>query len=305
MSASFDSYKIFYFVGKYKNITHAAGALFLSQSTVSRAIQSLEADLGCKLMERSQQGIFLTSEGKMLLRHIARAYEEIMLGEDRIKRLRSFKNINVRIGTDNFVFCRFIFPVLKDFQKDFPDVRVEISSAMTDTPGHIISSLVNDEADVVFSLSPLPDTDSIISSSLFEYSDVFIAGKNFKSLMGENIRIYDISIENFISLNHGISGSDYLQRFFAMHNLRVESSYQVEDFRHLFDMVNSGMGLALVPAPLPDTLVGYENIFTVKTNLHFPKRSICVSTAKNAPQNPARDELVRRIKKEMQNFLYR
>ena len=66
MSASFDSYKIFYFVGKYKNITHAAGALFLSQSTVSRAMQSLESDLGCKLMERSQQGIFLTAEGEML-----------------------------------------------------------------------------------------------------------------------------------------------------------------------------------------------------------------------------------------------
>ncbi len=304
MSASFDSYKIFYFVGKYKNITHAAGALFLSQSTVSRAIQSLEADLGCKLMERSQQGIFLTAEGEMLFRHVSRAYEEIILGEDRIKRLRSFKNISVRLGADNFVFCRFILPILRDFQKDFPDVRVEISSNMTDSAGHIISSLINDETDAVFSLAPLPDSDSIVSSALFECNDVFIAGKNYKSLIGENIRIYDISIENFISLNHGVSGSDYLQRFFAMHNLRVESSYQVEDFRHLLDMVNSGMGIALVPAPLPDTLKEYENIFIVKTNLHFPKRTICVSTAKNAPQNPARDELIKRIKKQMQSVLF-
>ena len=304
MSASFDSYKIFYFVGKYKNITHAAGALFLSQSTVSRAIQSLEADLGCKLMERSQQGIFLTAEGEMLFRHVARAYEEILLGEDRIKRLKSFKTVSVRIGSDNFVFCRFILPVLKDFQKDFPDVRVEVSSNMTDTPAHIISSLINDEVDAVFSLAPLPDSDNIVSSALFEYSDVFIAGNNYKSLAGENVRIYDISIENFISLSHGISGRDYLQHFFAMHSLRVESSYQVEDFRHLFDMVNSGMGIALVPAPLPNTLKGFENIFTIKTNLHFPKRTVCVSTAKNAPQNPARDELIKRIKKEMHSVVY-
>lgn len=304
MSASFDSYKIFYFVGKYKNITHAAGALFLSQSTVSRAMQSLESDLGCKLMERSQQGIFLTAEGEMLFRHVARAYEEIAIGEDRIKRLKSFKTISVRIGADNFVFCRHILPILKDFQKDFPDVRVEISSNMIDSPGHIISSLINDETDAVFSLSPLPDSDSIVSSTLLDYSDVFIAGKNHKSLMGDNTRIYDISIENFISLNHGISGSEYLQRFFAMHNLRVESSYQVEDFSHLLDMVNCGMGVAIVPTPRPSMLIGYENIFVIKTNLHFPKRTICVSTAKNAPQNPARDELIKRIKKQMQSALY-
>lgn len=303
MSASFDAYKIFYYVGKYKNITHAAGALFLSQSTVSRAIQSLEADLGCKLMERSQQGVFLTAEGEMLFRHVTRAYEEIMLGEERIKRLKSFKTISVRIGADNFIFSRFILPILKDFQRDYPDVRVELSSVMIDSPDHICSALVNDEADAVFSLAPLPDSDSIVSSVLYDYCDVFIAGRNYKSLIGENTRIYDISIENFISMNYGISGSDYVRQFFAMHNLRVESSYQVEDFRHLFDMVNTGMGLALVPAPLLDIFRGYENIFTVKTNVHLPKRTICVSTAKNASQNPARDELIKRIRKLMQNVL--
>ena len=52
MSASFDSYKIFYYVAKYGNITRAASTLFLSQSTVSRSVQSLEAELGCRLFTR-------------------------------------------------------------------------------------------------------------------------------------------------------------------------------------------------------------------------------------------------------------
>ena len=42
MSASFDTYKIFYYVAKSRNITHAANALFLSQSTVSAHIAALE-----------------------------------------------------------------------------------------------------------------------------------------------------------------------------------------------------------------------------------------------------------------------
>ena len=41
MSVSYDYYKIFYYVAKYRNITAAANALFLSQPTVSRTIQNL------------------------------------------------------------------------------------------------------------------------------------------------------------------------------------------------------------------------------------------------------------------------
>ena len=55
MSASFEHYKIFYYVAKYKNITAAAKVLYLSQPTVSYAIQSLEKELNCPLFIRSKK----------------------------------------------------------------------------------------------------------------------------------------------------------------------------------------------------------------------------------------------------------
>ena len=42
MSVNFDFYRTFYYVGKYKNITAAAKALFVTQPTVTHAIQTLE-----------------------------------------------------------------------------------------------------------------------------------------------------------------------------------------------------------------------------------------------------------------------
>ena len=50
MSVNLDSYKTFYYVAKYRNITHAAKALFQTQPTVSRCIAGLEAELGCRLL---------------------------------------------------------------------------------------------------------------------------------------------------------------------------------------------------------------------------------------------------------------
>lgn len=75
MSVSYDYYKIFYYVAKYRNITAAANALFLSQPTVSRTIQNLETELGCQLFIRSKKGVVLTPEGEILYRYVSRAHQ--------------------------------------------------------------------------------------------------------------------------------------------------------------------------------------------------------------------------------------
>ncbi|MBR5489912.1 MAG: LysR family transcriptional regulator [Oscillospiraceae bacterium] len=303
MSASFDAYKVFYYVGKFNNITHAANALFLSQSTVSRSIQSLESDLGCKLFERFQHGVTLTAEGEMLYSHVARACEDILIGEEKLKQLQSGEIYKIRLGVDNFVFTQFILPVMKDFQRDFPDVHIEFSGEMITSPDHCFQSLLCGDCDAVFTLGPVPEAPGIVTQYLGEYQDVFIAGRRFEELNRDRVRIYDVSLCPFASLNRGISGSEYLRNAFASYGLRVEPCYQVEDFRHLLDIVDMGMCLAIVPSPLFARLNDYKNIFPIKVSTTLPKRNICIVTSKNNPHNLARDELIKRIRKNMQSDL--
>ena len=73
MGINFELYKTFYYVARYRNITHAAKALFQTQPTVSRCIAQLEAQLGCTLFVRSQKGVSLTPEAEVLYRHVATA----------------------------------------------------------------------------------------------------------------------------------------------------------------------------------------------------------------------------------------
>lgn len=42
MGVSFDSYKTFYYVAKFRSFTEAAKALYVTQPTVTHAIQMLE-----------------------------------------------------------------------------------------------------------------------------------------------------------------------------------------------------------------------------------------------------------------------
>ena len=59
---TFDYYRIFYFVAKYKSFTKAAEVLQNSQPNISRCMGNLEQELECKLFMRSNRGIILTPE---------------------------------------------------------------------------------------------------------------------------------------------------------------------------------------------------------------------------------------------------
>ena len=51
------------------NFVKAGERLFVTQSTVSARIQSLEEQLGCRLFERNKGGTTLTAAGKQFQRH--------------------------------------------------------------------------------------------------------------------------------------------------------------------------------------------------------------------------------------------
>jgi DNA-binding MarR family transcriptional regulator len=70
MDISFDYYKVFYEVARCQNITQAALNLCLTQPTVTKYIHNLEDMLQCKLFNRSQKGVTLTDEGRILFRQI-------------------------------------------------------------------------------------------------------------------------------------------------------------------------------------------------------------------------------------------
>lgn len=84
MYISYDYYRVFYYVAKYGNITQAAKLMLNSQPNLTRTIKNLEAELGCALFSRSNQGMKLTPEGKRLYEHIKIAYEHIEMGEAEI-----------------------------------------------------------------------------------------------------------------------------------------------------------------------------------------------------------------------------
>lgn len=54
-------------ISKHRSISKAAEALYVTQPTISKAILELEAELGIRILERTNKGVSFTQQGKEAL----------------------------------------------------------------------------------------------------------------------------------------------------------------------------------------------------------------------------------------------
>jgi DNA-binding transcriptional LysR family regulator len=125
----------------------AAERLFMSQSTLSRHIQKMEAELGCKLFERTTRRVKLTKFGEMLLpyaKQITKMYEEYM--EIMLKNLETSQS-RVVVGSIPTLGHYNITEALVSFKKLNPLFELQVIEAESQA---LIEMLYQKKCDFVF-----------------------------------------------------------------------------------------------------------------------------------------------------------
>ena len=131
MNINYDYYRVFYYVGKYKSFTGAAGALLNNQPNITRMMKKLEEELGCTLFVRQRHGVTLTPEGEKLYAHISIAFEHILCGEQEIARNRSLQSGIITIAASEIALHCVLLPVLKNYRKAYPGIHIRVSNHST------------------------------------------------------------------------------------------------------------------------------------------------------------------------------
>ena len=116
-------------VARYLNFRAASEELSLTQSAVSRQIQSLESDVGVSLFLRHTRAVELTGAGAQLLRAVMPSLERID-GAVRLIR-QSAGRKSVAISTWASFASMWLIPRLEAFQQNYPDIDIRIDT--TDT----------------------------------------------------------------------------------------------------------------------------------------------------------------------------
>ena len=117
-------------VARHLNFRAASEELSLTQSAVSRQIQSLEDDVGVSLFLRHTRAVELTGAGVQLLRAVMPSLERID-GAVRLIRQSAGRKC-VAISTWASFASMWLIPRLEAFQRDHPDIDIRIDA--TDIP---------------------------------------------------------------------------------------------------------------------------------------------------------------------------
>ena len=138
-------YNVFYMVAKTGSISRAANQLYISQPAVSKAISNLEESIGIALFVRNSRGVALTEEGTILYDYIERALDNIVKGEESLKKYNELGIGHIRIGVSTSLCKHILLDYLKPFIKDNPNIKVSIDCHSTK---NTIRLLKNEEIDI-------------------------------------------------------------------------------------------------------------------------------------------------------------
>ena len=244
MSVNFDTYKIFYYVAKYKNITLAAKALYLSQPTVSHHIQCLEQELNCQLLIRTKKGVILTPEGANLYEHVSIACEQIFLGEKELLASKSMSSGTIRIGASEMTLQNYLLPYLEKFRTRYPNIKLKILNYTTPSA---IDALKAGTIDFAIVISPILTRDDLIVTKLREFHDIFIAGPNFSLLKDKALQLANLLDYPMICMEENTTSRKYLEQLFLDHNLVLAPDIELATTDLVTPMVAHNLGIGFVP----------------------------------------------------------
>lgn len=111
-------------VVRTRNITRTAELLYVSQSTVSNRIKSLEEEVGCQLIVRTRghRIVQLTRQGEEFVQ-IAARWKELF---DETERLKSSSLTALRIASNESTYYTWIAPFLRTFFLHHPGGKVTV-----------------------------------------------------------------------------------------------------------------------------------------------------------------------------------
>ena len=121
-----DKLKIFHAVAEAGSFTNATVNLNLSQSAISRQIQSLEEELKVKLFERHARGLTLTEDGEYVFKTAHEVISKLKEVEATLRDKKNKPSGKITITTVRSFGTHWLTPRIQEFMQLNPEIEVEL-----------------------------------------------------------------------------------------------------------------------------------------------------------------------------------
>lgn len=276
-------------LAEHLHFTKAAEACFVTQSTLSAGIRELEAMLGPTLVERDRHSVRLTEVG---LRVVQRARELLASAEDLADEAQGLADTLgglLRLGAIPTI-APFLLPaLLKDLRASLPELRVALRE---DTTANLLDRLRAGQLDVALIALPV-DVDGLNVQPLFD-DELWVVGPvDDAVLCADGTCVADTFAERLLLLEEGHCLRQHaLAACSTKPRLRADG-IEATSLLTLMQMVESGIGLALVPEMALRAGLLQSSALAARPLVPAPRRKIALASRRTSARQAETERIAK------------
>ena len=239
-----DKLKIFHAVAEAGSFTSATVVLNISQSAISRQIQSLEKDLKVQLFERHARGLTLTENGEYVYKTAREVISKLKEVETSLGDQKNKPTGKLTITTVRSFGTHWLTPRIQEFMNLNPGIEIELIFDDKEL------DLSTRQADIGIFMRR-PKQLNYIQRKLIDINYYIYGSTKYLDKNGIPKTINDLNKHKFISFGKGapspVFNPDWALKLGVKDNKKRKSIMKVNSVMGLLLAVESGVGLAALP----------------------------------------------------------
>lgn len=224
-------------------LARAAEQLNMTQSALSHQIKGIEDQAGVALFARRTKPLRLSAAGERMLAAAEKILPQVVALEADFAGLVAGKSGRMHIAIECHACFEWLFPVLEQFRKAWPDVDVDIRPGLA---FDALPALRREDVDLVISSDP-EQVDGTDFSPLFDYEPVFVAAANHPLARHDFIEAADFCDQTLITYPVDRVRLDVFSQLLIPVKVEPAAVRQVELTAVILMLVASNRGVAVLP----------------------------------------------------------
>ncbi|MBE9211088.1 LysR family transcriptional regulator [Nostoc sp. LEGE 06077] len=223
----------------------AARQCGVTQSTISRQIQALEADLGVELFHRNTHAK-LTLGGERLLPRVRKICQEWQVATQELTDLMAGKQPELCIASIHSLCASYLPPVLQKFCRDYPEVQLRVTSLGSDRALKVLKDGLVDLA-IIMNNRFLTTGREMVVEVLYDESIEVLTAVNHPLAQYERIPWSELVRYPQVVFKDGYGMQRLVQDKFERLEVTLHAALEVNTLDAFRGVVRQGELIALLP----------------------------------------------------------
>lgn len=249
--------KYFIKAAELQNFTDAAGALYITQSTLSQQIRQLEDELNIPLFDRIGKRVRLTEAGRLFLPYAQKTATDAEDGRSILKDLMNLQIGTLTIGV-TYGLTHLLTKAIVNFSDQCPDIKLDIGFGTTQD---LLTKLENGKIDIMLSFLPEQLTKGLVAEKLFSSCLSLIAHNSHPLSKKKQIDIKQIEKIPLLLPADGYSIRNYLDTVFKKHQISPAIKMEINDINTLLQLVDTGKWVTIL---MNSSVFNYQHLKAIK-----------------------------------------